>query len=212
MRFPRGRLLVFAKAPVPGRVKTRLVPALGEQGAADLHRFLVDDTLCRTVRADICPAQLWCAPDCEHPIFRDWQQRFGVELRRQEGADIGGRMHHALALALDTADYAVLVGTDCPELDADDVAGALGCLDAGCDAVFVPAEDGGYVLIGLRRSEACVFAGVDWGGPRVMEQTRERLRTLGWRWRELPARWDVDRPEDLDRLARLQGAAAIREL
>jgi glycosyltransferase A (GT-A) superfamily protein (DUF2064 family) len=77
-------------------------------------------------------------------------------------------------------------------------------LAGGADAVLAPAEDGGYALIALRRVSPRLFADIDWGGPRVMAQTRERLAALGWRWRELPTLWDVDRPEDVARLRRLR--------
>ncbi len=93
----------------------------------------------------------------------------------------------------------VLVGTDCPPLAAQDVRNALRLLQS-CDAVLAPAEDGGYPLIGLSRSSPRVFEGIAWSTPSVMRQTRAALAALGWRWRELRALWDVDRPEDLERL------------
>ena len=95
----------------------------------------------------------------------------------------------------------ILIGSDCPALTAADVRRAARLL-RGCDAVIAPAEDGGYPLIGLARSSPAVFAGVAWSTASVLEQTRERLAGLGWRWRELRTVWDVDRPEDLARLER----------
>ena len=94
------------------------------------------------------------------------------------------------------------MGADCPALDARDLRRAARWLAGGADAVFAPAEDGGYALVALRRVSPRLFAGIEWGGPRVMAQTRERLLALGWRWRELRTVWDVDRPEDYRRLQR----------
>ena len=179
----RTRVLVFAREARAGRVKTRLVPLLGEQGAARLHARLVRRAL------DTARAARLGAVDL-------------VWARRQRGADLGERMRHALARALRRAPRAILIGADCPALRARDLRRAARWLAGGADAVFAPAEDGGYALIGLRRVSPRLFAGVAWGGAQVMAQTRERLAALGWRWRELPAVWDVDRPEDYRRLQR----------
>jgi hypothetical protein len=94
----------------------------------------------------------------------------------------------------------VLVGTDCPALTADYLAQAFALLDGGADAVVGPAEDGGYILIGLRRTDKRLFDGVAWGTASVLDETRARLAALGWSWQELETLWDVDRPEDLERL------------
>lgn len=113
-------------------------------------------------------------------------------------------MHRAFDRALRTADAVVLIGTDCPVLQASDLHAAVRALQGGADAVLSPAEDGGYALIGLRRVSAHLFSEIDWGSTSVMESTRQRLRELGWRWRELRTVWDVDRPEDYERLQRLR--------
>ena len=98
----------------------------------------------------------------------------------------------------------VLIGSDCPSLTAQDLRDAATALELGADAALVPAEDGGYVLIAARTCSRSLFDGIDWGTSRVMEQTRGRLRELGFRWKELEQRWDIDRPEDYDRLLREQ--------
>ncbi len=192
----KGRLLVFARAPVPGQAKTRLVPRLGEEGAARLHRHLVEDTLGRLGAADI-PIELWCAPDIVHPFFAECRARFDVELRSQQGEGLGERMAHALKSVLAGHSWAVIIGTDCPELSTADLQQALAWLEAGSDAVLGPAVDGGYYLLALRRFSPHLFEGIAWGGDRVLAQTRGRLQALGWQWRELAERHDLDRPEDL---------------
>ncbi len=130
------------------------------------------------------------------------QSRFGVRLRSQGPGNVGDRMHRALARALRRHPYAVLIGSDCPALRPSDLHAALRALQAGADAVLSPAEDGGYPLIGLRRVSRRLFDGLSWGSSRVLEQTRDRLERLGWRWQELRTLWDVDRPEDVLRLRR----------
>jgi hypothetical protein len=198
MRFPDARLMIFAKAPVAGAAKTRLAPALGEQGAADLHARLTERILHTAVTANLAPVELWCSPDCSHSFFQAIAGT--VERRVQHGQDLGDRMAYAFDAALGRQPYAVVIGTDCPAMTADYLARAFALLDGGADAVVGPAEDGGYVLLGLRRMDKRLFEGVAWGTDRVLDQTRERLAVLGWRWQELETLWDVDRPEDLERL------------
>lgn len=202
MEFPAARLLVFAKAPVPGRVKTRLIPALGAYHSAALQRQLSEHTLALATHARLCPVEMWCDPDTHHPFFKRCHRRFGVILRQQRGPDLGVRMYRALAATLRHARYAVLIGTDCPGMTAEDLYEALIALSTEADVVIGPAEDGGYVLIGVRRCSLRLFSGIAWGGDQVLRQTRSRLQTLNWRRRELTSRWDVDRPQDLERLKR----------
>jgi rSAM/selenodomain-associated transferase 1 len=121
---------------------------------------------------------------------------------RQGPGDLGKRMHRAFSRLLRKHEGAILIGSDCPALRASDLRAAARALEGGADAVFAPAEDGGYALIGLRRSSPRLFAGIDWGGPTVFAQTRRRLGQLGWRWKKLRMLWDVDRPEDVARLRR----------
>jgi rSAM/selenodomain-associated transferase 1 len=179
----RTSIIVFAREPRAGRVKTRLIPLLGEAGAARLHARLVRRALATARAARLGGAALWTT-------------------RRQRGADLGARMLHALREGLRRAERVILIGSDCPVLRARDLRRAARWLAGGADAVFAPAEDGGYALVALRRVSPRLFEGIDWGGAQVMAQTRARLAALGWRWRELPEVWDVDRPEDVRRLER----------
>lgn len=192
-------IAVFARAPVPGQAKTRLIPRLGADGAAALQRILMRRALETAVTANVGPVSLWCAPDCEHPAFIELSERFRVSLYPQRGADLGERMFQAFAhICRRTA--ALVMGTDCPALTTPELRAAAYALEQGNDAVFVPAEDGGYVLVGLHHAQASLVHGISWGSGRVMDETRERLRSSALRWVELLPSWDVDRPEDLDRL------------
>ena len=193
------RILVLARAPVPGAVKTRLVPALGAAGAAALHARLLERTLATARAVPGAAVELWCTPDLEHPAFAA-AAAHGATLRLQPAGDLGARMHHALASALAAGGTPLLVGCDCPALTVEDFLQAAAAL-ADHDVVLAPAEDGGYALIGARRVTPLLFEGVEWGGARVLRQTRARLVALGWRWHELRTLWDVDRPDDLARLA-----------
>lgn len=184
-----------------GQVKTRLAALLGEQGAAQLHENLVRRALSTAMLAGVGRVELWCAPDETHGFFGACATEIGIRLQRQRGADLGARMAHAFEAAFAAGRQLILIGSDCPALAAGDIERAAIAL-ASHDAVVAPAEDGGYVLIGLSRRVPGVFEGIAWSTASVMAATRERLRAAGARWHELPALWDVDRPEDYARLQR----------
>ncbi|MGH8679014.1 MAG: TIGR04282 family arsenosugar biosynthesis glycosyltransferase [Burkholderiales bacterium] len=197
------RVQVFAKAPVAGEVKTRLIPRLGAAGAAKLQCGLIACALDTAFASGIGAVELWCAPAADHPAFTPFAGR-GAALCDQGPGDLGTRMLRALRGAQIQGDAAVLIGSDCPALTTQDLKVAANALTAGMDAVIAPADDGGYVLIAARYARVELFENIAWGSELVIEQTRMRMVKLGWRWQELPTRWDVDRPEDYDRLIREQ--------
>ena len=197
-------ILVFAKAPVAGQVKTRLIPALGAEGAAKLYRKLLHRLLDGLIGAELAAIELWCAPDTGHEDFQRFNRYPGLTLHEQRGNDLGERMAVAAQAALTRHDQVVLIGIDCPALTFAMLEQVFAWLDGGLDAVLGPAEDGGYVLLGLKRSADCLFRDIPWGSEVVGQITRRCLRQLGWEWRELPLLWDLDRPADLSRLAALQ--------
>lgn len=201
-RYPQSQLLIFAKAPIPGRSKTRLAGKLGARGAARLQARLTRRTVSTALRARVAPLQLWCAPSSAHGFFAACRRDYPLTLHRQHGADLGRRMHHALTRALRGGGSAVLIGSDCPALTPAVLNNAFAVLRDGADVVLVPALDGGYVLIGMRRSAARLFQAVRWGSERVLMQTRRRLRQLNLTCVELPALADVDTPTDLLRMKR----------
>ncbi len=196
-------LQVFARAPVAGECKTRLIPALGAAGAAELHLNLVLRTLwtARQWREGSAGAsiELWCAPDDRDAFFGECAGRFGVTLRKQPPGDLGARMWLAMLGALRAGDVPVLIGTDCPWLAPLDVTRLHHALEDH-DCAFVAAQDGGYVAIGLARAVPELFAGVAWGSDRVMAQTRDRARRVGASLAEAGCLPDVDVPQDLTRL------------
>ena len=185
---------ILAKAPLPGLAKTRLIPALGREGAALFQARLIARTLATACTAATGPVTLWAAPDESH--LRELARQFPVRLARQWGGDLGARMR----AALESACPALLIGSDCPALEPEHLRSAADALRDGFDAAVIPAEDGGYVLIGLRRPQPALFADMPWGTATVMAETRRRARKLGLAVRELTPLWDVDVPEDLERL------------
>lgn len=198
-KLPQPRVAVFAKAPVPGYAKTRLIPKLGAVGAAEVQASFIRQTLTTVCSISGVETSLWCAPDRHDPFFLACADSFKLELMTQAAGDLGERMNAAfVALATDTI-HLILVGTDCPALTAQHIADAHAALVQGDDAVFIPTEDGGYALIGLRRSHAALFSNMPWSTTAVMDQTRQRLRAQGLRWRELETLWDVDEPADHER-------------
>ena len=192
-------VMVFARAPLPGHCKTRLIPALGEQGAARLHEQLVRRVLAEASRTAPAALQLWCTPDITDRFFAACARDYPLALRRQGEGNLGERMARAIEHALQAHGRAIIIGADVPALDSAYLHGAAAALERA-PAVFGPAEDGGYVLVGLRQAAPQLFAEIEWGGPQVMAQTRARLHSIGMPAIELATLWDLDRPEDLARL------------
>lgn len=195
--------IVFAKAPRAGEVKTRLIPLLGAEGAAALHRQLVHRTLVTATDAGTGPVELHAAPDVNDAFLLECSRHFDVALVPQHGDDLGKRMSNAFDDGLTRHDRVIIIGTDCPVLNAQHLRDAQAALNSGNDAVLIPAEDGGYALIGLTRCDNRLFENMTWGGNNVLAVTRERLKALQWRWHELETLWDIDRPEDYRRWSEL---------
>lgn len=191
-------IAVFARSPAPGAAKTRLIPRLGPEGAAALHARLVLHMLTQVEEARLAAATLWCSPDPSHGFFAECQARFKIVLAAQGAGDLGARMHAAFQAQNGPL---LLVGTDCPVLKPSLLQEAAAALARGMDAVFCPAEDGGYALVGLRRPQPDLFRDMAWGTEDVMRETRARMVRLGLSWHETATVWDVDRPDDVDRLA-----------
>lgn len=192
--FPEALLIQFAKAPLLGQVKTRMQPVLSERQSLELHCQLVQRTHDTIHREALCPSQLWVSGEGGDIFFKSLQPQ--PEIRIQQGADLGERMCRAIAAALNYKKSVLLIGSDCPAINSDYLRDAIVALDS-VDVVLGPAEDGGYVLIAMKKAEPKVFEGVDWSTSRVLAQTRARLAALLLSHHELPVLNDIDRPEDL---------------
>jgi hypothetical protein len=195
-RAGRSLLLQFAREPVEGTVKTRMMPYLSASDACDLHSQLVQWTTDSLVEVGLGPVELLVAGAVDHPLFLRCRNRGVAAIGSQRGADLGERMYHALADGLLRYPRVILVGSDCPGIDRAYLSKALSALDS-TEVVLGPALDGGYVLVAARRLYKEMFEGIAWGGDTVMASTRERLQGLGASWTELPPLPDIDRPEDL---------------
>jgi uncharacterized protein len=206
------RIAVMARAPVAGFAKTRLIPALGEAGAAALAARLLAHAVAQAVGAGLGPVTLWATPDASHPAFLQAQQQHGVALAVQSAGDVGQRMARVFDQSFDpafeeAADPAwptstspvLLMGTDIPGLTSQVLQAAAAAL-AEHDAVLVPALDGGYALLGLHAPAPSLFSGMVWSAPQVLAQTRLRLAAAGLHHHELPALADIDEPDDLQHL------------
>ena len=197
-------VIVFAKAPEPGHAKTRLAPALGAEGAAALAARMLQHALAQALAAGVGPVELCAAPDTTHPALQAAARASGATLAAQGAGDLGERMHRAFVRHLGQGRGlggarprgALLMGTDAPALDATRLRQAAQALHSH-DAVFVPALDGGYALVGLRAPDARCFTGMRWSHAGVMDDTRQRLRAAGLAWKELCAVADIDEPADL---------------
>jgi rSAM/selenodomain-associated transferase 1 len=195
---PPLAIAIMAKAPIAGLAKTRLIPVLGADGAAELQAWLLQRTVATALAANLGPVSLWCTPDTSHPAFVDCGRDGRLSLHRQPEGDLGQRMLVAAQTSA-TAAGVLLIGTDCPLLDVRRLRRAAAGLRQH-DAVLLPAEDGGYVLLGLRRVAAEIFSDISWSTERVLAQTHARLNALGWCREEPETLWDIDHPADYARL------------
>lgn len=192
------QLAIFAKAPIPGYAKTRRISVLGAEGAADLQARLVRRTVQTALASSLRPITLWCAPDTTHELFVSLHRSNEIDLRVQVDSDLGTRMLAAFE-QLTKRGPALLIGADCPALSVRHLDQCASALREGIDAVFIPAEDGGYVLIGLRQPHRALFDGIAFGTNAVMRETRGRLSELGLRAFEADSLWDIDTSSDYQR-------------
>ncbi len=189
------RIVIFAKAPVPGRVKTRLIPLLGEAGAARLAQRMLADTVEHAFAAGLATPELCGTP---HPDESAWAGHLpaGVRLSEQGPGDLGQRLAAAAKRVIDGGERVLLIGTDCPELDGRRLGEAAAQLESH-DAVIHAARDGGYVLLGLARTDPSLFSGIAWSTDTVAAATIDRIGALGWSLFVGDTLTDIDEPADL---------------
>ncbi len=189
-------IIQFAREPVPGMVKTRMLPELSPEQACELHRELVFWTAKILTAAGVGDIELSVAGNTGSPLFQQCTALGVQAVRRQSGGDLGERMYGALAEGLTRYSKVLLVGSDSPQIDSAYLQGAVNALDDR-DVVLGPAEDGGYVLIGVRSADMRWFEDIVWGVETVYEETVRQLELTGANWQSLPVMRDIDRPEDL---------------
>lgn len=194
------RIIIFAKAPVPGFAKTRLIPALGEAGAAGLARQMLFDTLNEALAAGIGSVELCVTPEINDAAWQGIQLPPGIEIFDQGDGDLGARLARASERALADAEQILLVGTDCVELSAALLREAAQALHEH-DAVIHCTADGGYALLGFKRFDPLLFSDMPWSTDAVAGKTLDRIGQLGWQVRIGQLLHDVDEPEDLQYLS-----------
>jgi len=192
-------IAILAKAPIPGFAKTRLIPAIGAHAAAVLQERLTERTVATALAAGIGPVTLCCDPDATHDTFLKMVTRMKITLRPQPPGDLGTRMLAAVATSTGPV---LVIGTDCPALTEAHLRSAAMALRDGNDVVLIPAERGGYVLLGMRKAQPRLFSNIAWGGSSVLADTRARIVEQRLMLVERPPLWDVDTEIDLARLDR----------
>lgn len=201
---PRSRIAVFAREPRLGQVKSRLAGEIGPQQALAVYRAMLARLGELLNRGKLAEWDLWVTSNPSHEDFLSLCNKTNIYL--QDGRDLGARMEFAIRQTLleSKVENVILIGTDCPALTEDYLEQALLALESGVDVVLGPAEDGGYVLVGMGRPLPAVFEDIPWGSGQVMHRTLEALRVNDLSCRLLDTLWDVDRPEDLSRLQLLE--------
>lgn len=204
MAHPRSRIAVFAREPLLGQVKSRLASEIGDQEALAVYRAMLARLGRLLNRAGIAEWDLWITSNRSHKDFLSLCNE--TNIHPQDGVGLGARMDGAIQQTLmdKSVENVILIGTDCPALTEDYLDKALLALESGVDVVLGPAEDGGYVLVGMRRPLPAVFKDIPWGSNQVMNRTIEALKANELSYRLLDTLWDVDRPEDLARLQQLE--------
>ena len=206
MKYPHAQVLIFAKQAIPGEVKTRLIPAIGAEAATRLHCAMTRRVASMVSASALAAFRFAVAGDARDSLFTAFRE--GLTPICQVGDDLGERMRNAAKQAFDDklvqAEHVILIGADCPTIDASHLEGALKVLESGVDVVFVPAEDGGYVLVGMSRVVDELFQDIAWGTSEVLSMSLKKLSEAGVSTQCLEPLWDVDTAEDLPKLALLE--------
>ncbi|MBV1873015.1 MAG: TIGR04282 family arsenosugar biosynthesis glycosyltransferase [Gammaproteobacteria bacterium] len=195
-------IVIFAKAPLPGLAKTRLSPALGHEGSANLAGILLRHTLQETLASSVGDVELCVSPPISNKAWQHINLPCDTLTFSQQGeGDLGTRMARTTARVIKGGSSVILIGTDCPALDSDTLTQAAKALSKN-DAVILPTFDGGYALLGLNAYHPSLFEGIAWSTDTVCTSTLARMETLKWNVATLPTLYDIDEPNDLQHLPR----------
>lgn len=193
------RIVIMAKAPIPGFCKTRLIPVLGQEGAAALARQMLTNTINIAIKSDVGDVEccMTPSPDSLPDLVTSYPSE--ISWTKQVDGDLGMKMAAAVSRVSGQGESVILIGTDCPRLTALHIQKAAQWLQQG-DASLIPVDDGGYCLIGLNHYAEALFSSMPWSTDKVAEITRQRIVDLGWRLFETEPLFDIDLPADLSRL------------
>lgn len=202
-----AHIAIFARAPIEGKVKTRLIAVYGARRATAIYRHLAERTF-QIVR-DTCnamnaTASIWIADqnDASNPSCIEWSQRFGFPIRTQINDDLGERMLNCMTSLEGRVRSIAILGTDCPIINGNHIENAVSQLNANTHWSLIKVQDGGYVLIATNQLSSVPFRDMTWSTPNVMATTRQRFREAGLLWAESAALWDIDEPADVERAIR----------
>ena len=190
------RIVIFAKAPLPGLAKTRLGPALGLEGAAQLARRMLTHSIEQSLVAHIGPVELCVSPSKDHPVWDELNIPSEVYWSEQGYGDLGERLARASQRVTKNGEAVLFIGSDCPELAAATLKTAAEAL-CSHDACLVPVSDGGYALLGIHRHLPSLFTDIPWSTDSVAALTQQRILAEGWTLKQLTTLHDIDEPEDL---------------
>ena len=193
------RIVIMAKAPTAGFAKTRLIPALGAEGAAQLAKQMLQHTVQTAIGAQLGVVEICAAPDPTTAVWRNLNLPSAVAWRAQGDGDLGERMASVTERVILGGEAILLIGTDCPAIDARTLSSAVTALQQH-DACLLPTFDGGYALLGLTKFNATLFDNMPWSTSVVAKETLLRTRQLGWKTHVLPTVHDIDEPTDLQYL------------
>ncbi len=190
------RIIIFTKAAQAGFTKTRLIPALGKQGAANLAKKMLIHTLSQSLEAGVGPVEMCVTPQPTDSIWQEFAVLGDLEYSDQGTGDLGERLSRVTQRVIDRGESLLIIGTDCTQLTATHLQRAKESLD-NFDSILIPATDGGYVLFGLNFFHASLFESIKWSTDTVYAETTERLETLGRTIKIFPSMNDIDEPKDL---------------
>jgi len=190
------RIIIFTKAAQAGFTKTRLIPALGKQGAANLAKKMLIHTLNQSLEAGVGPVEMCVTPPPTDSIWQEYAVLGDLEYSDQGTGDLGERLSRVTQRVIDRGESLLIIGTDCTQLTATHLQRAKESLH-NFDSILIPATDGGYVLFGLNFFHASLFESIKWSTDTVYAETTERLETLGRTIKIFPSMNDIDEPKDL---------------
>ena len=191
-----ARIVIMAKAPVAGFAKTRLIPALGADGAARLAQKMLSHTLATALASKLGVVEICAAPDPTDSVWQNLDLPSNVIWSAQGEGDLGQRMARAAARTTRGGEAVLLIGTDCPAIDVFTLHEAAQALQ-DYDASLLPTYDGGYALLGLKKFNATPFDNMLWSNSTVAQETLKRMQQLGWKTKVLPTLHDIDETADL---------------
>ncbi len=188
-KYPHARITIFAKAPIAGQVKTRMQPELSPEQSAQLQTLLLQN-ICKTVfDAGLCETELWCSPNTGHSIFESMQNTYNLSLHKQSEGHLGDKIKNCF---YDNQKTSLILGTDCPYLQAEHLDQLLSRLEKGADLSIIPALDGGYVALACKGEHLQIFDDIDWGTDKVFQQTLDKAQANNLETSILEALSDID--------------------